>query len=262
MVRNAEHGMKFHLLRWKPFGAPVMRLIENMDNKEPISVVFSRLQSLLCSDVYQKNLAFWHKAWNGVKQPYTQMPDLSYLPSIPTLLKADHAVRVLDLGCGSGWLSIYLAREGFAVTGVDIADHALELAQMWAKNEDLSIKFDIADLADMKYEENAFDGIVANSIFEHLTYDLALGTMLTLQSILKPGGIFIGCFDKVGTGPGEYFKLEDGTQVYTDKGRSGMMLRCFSDDELKEFFSAWQIEKFETLESGSRFIVAKLPAAV
>ncbi len=178
------------------------------------------------------------------------------------MLQADAAVKVLDLGCGSGWLSIYLAREGFQVTGVDIADHALELAQMWAKNEDLSIKFDIADLADMKYEENAFDGIVANSIFEHLTYDLALGTMLTLQSILKPGGIFIGCFDKVGTGPGEYFKLEDGTQVYTDKGRSGMMLRCFSDDELKEFFNAWQIEQFETLESGSRFIVAKLPAAV
>lgn len=190
------------------------------------------------------------------------MPDLSYLPSIPALLKRSLAVNVLDLGCGSGWLSIYLAREGFQVTGVDIADHALELAQMWAENENLSIKFDIADLADMKYPENSFDAIVANSIFEHLTYDLALATMVTLQNILKPGGIFIGCFDKVGTGPGEYFKLEDGTQVYTDKGRLGMMLRCFTDDELKEFFSGWQIEQFETLESGSRFIVAKLPSAV
>lgn len=233
---------------------------EIMDKKEPISVVFSRLQSLLSSEVYQKNLTFWHKAWSGVKQPYTQMPDLSYLPSIPALLKEAKAEKILDLGCGSGWLSIYLAREGFQVTGVDIADHALELAQMWAKSEDLSIKFDVGDLADMKYTENAFDGIVANSIFEHLTYDLALSTMITLQSILKPGGKFIGCFDKVGTGPGEYFKLEDGTQVYTDKGRAGMMLRYFSDDELKEFFDGWEIEQFETLESGSRFVVAKLPA--
>jgi cyclopropane fatty-acyl-phospholipid synthase-like methyltransferase len=214
------------------------------------------LIELLSSEVYQHNLKFWEKAWSGVKAPYKQLPDLPYLERIPNLLEKNGARHVLDLGCGSGWLAIFLARYGFEVTGIDISPHAIDLAKNWATEEGFKITFDAYDIADIPYPPNSFDGVVANSIFEHFTFDMAKITIDRLKKILLPGGTFIGCFDRVGTGPGEYYELSDGTHVYTDKGRQGMMLRYFEDKELKELFADWQIEVLDTLESGSRFVCA------
>jgi len=218
----------------------------------------SSLAELLSSPVYKENLNFWERAWAPLKTPYTQMPDLAYLNEIPAYLKARHAKRILDLGCGSGWLSIFLAREKFAVTGVDVATQALNLAKLWAEQEQLEITFDVYDIAKMPYSEGSFDAIVANSIFEHFTLELATETMERLKTLLVPGGAFVGCFDKVGGGPGEYYELSDGTHIYTDKGRAGMLLRNFSSDELRSFFSDWTVDGFDQLESGSRFVRAHL----
>lgn len=211
----------------------------------------------LDEEVYEQNIQFWDRAWGGVKTPYTQMPDLPYINSIPTALQQANAKRVLDLGCGSGWLTIFLAREKFDVVGVDLAEHAIELGQQWAAQENLSAKFEVADITNLNYPEASFDAVVANSIFEHLTYELAEATLKKLKQLVRPGGLFFGCFDKVGGGPGEYYKLEDGTHVYTDKGRRGMLLRFFDDDELRELMSDWTITSMDTIESGSRIVWAK-----
>ena len=108
----------------------------------------AHLESWLKSDVYRENLSFWERAWSPVKVPYTQLPDLPYLSQIPDRLNLHGARRVLDLGCGSGWLSIYLARNGFNVTGIDVSEHAVKLAQAWADKEDLNAHFDAGDIAD------------------------------------------------------------------------------------------------------------------
>jgi SAM-dependent methyltransferase len=213
----------------------------------------------LWQGVWEENIAFWTKAWAPLKTPYKQMPDLPYLTSIAERLKGENAVTVLDLGCGSGWLSVYLAncQSELEISGIDLAPQAIKLAEQWASEDGLSIKFRVGDVAALPYEEGRFDAVVANSIFEHLTLELAQAALLEAKRVLKPGGVFFGCFDKVGTGPGEYYKLDDGTHVYTDKGRAGMLLRCFSDEELKELFAMWQIISFETIESGSRLIWAR-----
>jgi len=181
---------------------------------------------------------------------------LPYLEAIPDWLTKRRVHSVLDMGCGSGWLAIYLTRRGFNVTGLDIAEHAIQLARTWADQEDLEIEFDVGDIADMDYAMGSFDAVVANSIFEHLTWDLAEHALNRLKSILLPKGSFIGCFDKVGSGPGEYYELGDGSHIYTDKGRRGMLLRNFSDQELKQLFNGWTITRFEEFGSGTRFICA------
>jgi SAM-dependent methyltransferase len=236
---------------------PIQSIQMTSDNTATPAVT-GKIGDLLSSDTYKNNLEFWNRAWNGVKTPYTQMPDLPYLPSIPAWLLERKVERVLDLGCGSGWLSIFLARQGFKVTGIDVAEHALELGRQWADQENLDIKFDAGDIATMDYAPASFDAIVANSIFEHFTYDLAVETVAKLKKILTPRGGFIGCFDKVGTGPGDYFELEDGSHIYTDKARQGMLLRYFPDKELEKLFSDWTITKFEEFGTGSRFVCAHI----
>ena len=215
-----------------------------------------RLEELLNSDVYRDNLDFWERAWAPVKAAYTQLPDLPYLPTIPESLKKRSVKNVLDLGCGTGWLSVYLARQGFQVTGLDISVHAVKLAREWAAKEDLEIHFDVGDIADMPYPDGAFDAVVANSIFEHFPIDVAEITMKRLKHILVPGGTFIGCFDKVGGGPGEYFELADKTHVYTDKHRKGMMLRYYKNSELNQILSGYKVEAMDEMDTGTRFVVA------
>jgi SAM-dependent methyltransferase len=227
-------------------------------DKAKTSSANDKLDELVASPVYKENLQFWERAWAPLKTPYTQMPDLPYLKQIPEYLLQRRALRVLDLGCGSGWLSIYLARNGFAVTGLDVAEQALNLARMWAQQENLQIEFQTGDIADMHYQPGSMDAVVANSIFEHFTFELAESTMGQIKQLLTKSGAFVGCFDKVGGGPGEYYELSDGTHVYTDKGRKGMLLRCFSNEELRQFFSGWTIDVFEELPSGSRFVCAHL----
>ena len=213
-------------------------------------------ETIVSPKVYQENIDFWDRAWNGVRAPYTQMPDLEYLPKILESFGGAKPGPVLDLGCGSGWLSVFLAREGFDVVGVDLAAHAIELGKMWATQESLTIDFKVQDISQLSFPDKHFSAIIANSIFEHLTFDLALQTSQQLKRLMKDGGVFFGCFDMVGTGPGEYYKLDDGTHVYTDKGRKGMLLRCFSDDELKQLFAEWQIKELYSIASGTRILIA------
>lgn len=206
--------------------------------------------------VYQENIDFWEKAWAMVKTPYKQLPSLSYVSRIPLELKSRNVKTVLDLGCGSGWLSVYLAREGFTVTGVDVSQQAINLGKMWSDEENLAIDFVVEDLAQLTFADKKFDAVVANSIFEHFPLDKALLIAQKVYAMLKPGGTFIGCFDNVGGGPGEYYTLSDGTHVYTDKGRKGMLLRKFSDDELQSLCAQFATVTSDEVDSGSKFLIA------
>mgnify|MGYP000897697274 FL=1 len=226
--------------------------------KEPSAAknIFESKRALMDEQVYQENIEFWEKAWGMVARPYKQLPQLSYVPRIPDELKQRRVGSVLDLGCGSGWLSIYLAQHGFQVTGVDVSAQAINLGKIWAEEDNIDVNFDVMDIANLDYGEGVFDGVVANSIFEHFPMDLAMPMAESVRSMLKPGGIFLGCFDNVGGGPGEYYTLADGTHVYTDKGRKGMLLRRYSNEELEQLFGGFSSLLVEEVDAGSRFVIA------
>ncbi|MBV9123202.1 MAG: class I SAM-dependent methyltransferase, partial [Planctomycetes bacterium] len=54
--------------------------------------------------------------------------------------------RALELGCGTGTNSVYLAQQGFEVTGLDIAPQALERARSRARAAGVSVRFLEADV--------------------------------------------------------------------------------------------------------------------
>lgn len=68
--------------------------------------------------------------------------------------------RVLDVACGTGNLSIPIARMGLEVKGVDIAPNLLAQARVRAEEEDLTARFDEGDAEQLPYRDGSFDVVV------------------------------------------------------------------------------------------------------
>jgi SAM-dependent methyltransferase len=94
--------------------------------------------------------------------------------------------RLLDVGCGSGQLALMAAKDGLAVTGVDIASNSVERARARAQAEGLPARFEEADAEALPFEDASFD-VVASLIGAMFAPrpDLVAKELLR---VCKPGG--------------------------------------------------------------------------
>jgi SAM-dependent methyltransferase len=74
---------------------------------------------------------------------------------------------ILDLGCGPGWTSLLLARAGYQVLGVDIADRMIEIACERAALENSPARFTVADVESLDLEERGFDAALFFDSLHH-----------------------------------------------------------------------------------------------
>ncbi len=208
--------------------------------------------------IYKDNLNFWDTAWNRVTKIHKDPPKLPYIHEVCRKFKKFQVKKVLDLACGSGWLSVFLSKYHFDVTGLDISEAAIKLGNQWKEEDKIeNITFIQGDIFQMPFLEKSFDAIVFNSSLEHFRFDQAKIIFEKIHSTLNDKGFLFGCFDQVGTGKGEYFELSDHTHVYTDEMRKGMMLRNFTDEELKSLLSKFDILSLDKNTYGSRLIWAR-----
>ncbi|MDH4138804.1 MAG: class I SAM-dependent methyltransferase [Anaerolineae bacterium] len=85
---------------------------------------------------------------------------------IASLLKATGAERILDAGCGEGFVVSYLLQENhrLAITGLDCSLEALEMARQMVPG----VLFDVGDLREMPYSDDNFDLVMCLEVLEHL----------------------------------------------------------------------------------------------
>jgi len=101
-------------------------------------------------------------------------------------------MRVLELGCGSGFLTLAAARRGAFALGIDIADQAIEIARSYYDEHEGEFPgtaaFQVADLNQLALPEERFDVILAKGVLHHLPRaDLLIEQV---DRALKPGGLF------------------------------------------------------------------------
>ncbi|MGX1983154.1 methyltransferase family protein [Thermolongibacillus altinsuensis] len=99
---------------------------------------------------------------------------------------------LLDLGCGTGELSIRLAQKGFAVTGIDLSEHMLAVAQAKAEEIGLTIPFFQQDMRELN-GFSPFDHIVCfcDSLNYLQTEKDVFETFQRVYAHLKDGGLFL-----------------------------------------------------------------------
>src|SRR5438093_12431703 len=104
--------------------------------------------------------------------------------------------ELLDLACGAGREALLLARRGLAVTACDWSPRMIAEAQRRAREANLPIRFEVADLYDLRYPENEFDYLLLTNIAYSYVFPRRRRVRFLRQaySVLKPGGVFIVSF--------------------------------------------------------------------
>lgn len=101
-------------------------------------------------------------------------------------------VKILDLGCGPGAASWYLAREGFSVCGIDGSPTAIELAKRRFIKEKLSGEFKVGDIIKINYPNDSFSGVVDICSIQHNALKNIELILMEIYRVLKVGGSFFG----------------------------------------------------------------------
>lgn len=102
--------------------------------------------------------------------------------------------HVLDIGCGTGALTMKAALRGANVTGMDINPQMLDIARKHVKEMQLSeqirfIEAGVAELGNM--EPESFDAVVSGLCFSELSEDEQTFTLKHTNRILKEGGLLL-----------------------------------------------------------------------
>lgn len=106
---------------------------------------------------------------------------------LPLFKGYDRNAKLLDLGCGQGFMLKYLKSAGFTnLTGIDISEEQVTRAK---ENGFNAIQADAFSF--LQENENQFDIIVAIDIIEHFKKEELFELLKLIHKSLTPGGLFI-----------------------------------------------------------------------
>ncbi len=108
--------------------------------------------------------------------------------------------RALDLGCGDGVQALYMATQGWQVTGVDISATIIDVAKANARREQVDCEFVVGDVLALSLPRNSFDLVYDRGCFHHLGVASYEAYKRLVRNLLRDGGRF----QLVGHSPGRF----------------------------------------------------------
>ena len=94
---------------------------------------------------------------------------------------------VLDIGCGGGILAESMARKGARVTGIDLSDKALKVAELHSLESGVQLRYELISAEDLAVREAAtFDVVTCMEMLEHVPDPASI--VRACATLVKPGG--------------------------------------------------------------------------
>jgi 2-polyprenyl-6-hydroxyphenyl methylase/3-demethylubiquinone-9 3-methyltransferase len=148
-------------------------------------------KTLINNDIYDGLGERWYTAHDDPvallrKESATKIPWV--LAKIQSELKTETGSqpRLLDVGCGAGFLTNRLAKENFEVHGVDLSADSLRVARAYDSTK--SVKYITADAYKLPYPDNTFDVVTSMDFLEHVENPEAV--IKEISRVLKPRALF------------------------------------------------------------------------
>jgi 2-polyprenyl-3-methyl-5-hydroxy-6-metoxy-1,4-benzoquinol methylase len=177
---------------------PFMRFkkVEGIDYKRgaqeyPRKLAPSDRHHLLTKPFY--NLAHKHDRWAGDGPDADTHRHFCDFANLAVALALPPGARILDVGCGSGWLCEYFARFGYDVTGIDISADLIEMARdrlnrvpFGLDHENgLKFRFLVHDIEQAALAQT-FDAIICYDALHHFEDEHAV--LRNVSAMLENGG--------------------------------------------------------------------------
>jgi predicted deacylase/ubiquinone/menaquinone biosynthesis C-methylase UbiE len=98
-------------------------------------------------------------------------------------------LRILDVGCGTGFFTILLAQQGYEVTGIDLTPKMIENAKILAKEEGCACEFCCMDAEKLEFPDESFDVVISRNLT--WTVPDAMQAYGEWVRVLRKGGILL-----------------------------------------------------------------------
>lgn len=118
-------------------------------------------------------------------------------------------MKGVDVGCGEGRFTRFLASQGAEMHGIDINDKSLDKARAALDGE--NVTFQNARGEDMPFDDGALDLVVFSNSFHHIAHDKMAMALGEAARVLKPGGLL---YVMEPVAQGNYF---EGTRLINDE---------------------------------------------
>lgn len=152
-------------------------------------------------DFYDASSGLWEQVWgehmhhgyygiDGQQQKDRRQAQIDLIEELLAWGEVRHASQILDVGCGIGGSSLYLAEKFQAeVTGITLSPVQAKRARERAQQANIAATFQVADALDMPFPDGSFDLVWSLESGEHMP-----DKKLFLQEccrVLKPGGTLL-----------------------------------------------------------------------
>jgi len=132
-----------------------------------------------------KDRALWNKVYSEEERRVTSYPNRL----LADVVQGKTPGRALDIGMGQGRNSLFLARLGWDVTGVDISDKGIEIAKKEAEKANLKVNCVVADFATFDTGKDQWDlvagiymgGLILNQA-KRIAEGLKRGALLVVEN--------------------------------------------------------------------------------
>jgi ubiquinone/menaquinone biosynthesis C-methylase UbiE len=116
------------------------------------------------------------------------MREEKFKQKLSTLANIQPGMRVLDLGCGTGTLTILLKKSypNASITGIDGDPDVLKIAR--EKSQAVNIQWDEGLAFSLPYPDAPFDRVVTSLVIHHLVTEDKRRAFQEIYRVLKPGG--------------------------------------------------------------------------
>mgnify|MGYP001209315672 CR=1 FL=1 len=182
----------------------------------------------------------WEHEWDKIykEQGEVQSEILPTVRVAKDIFKKCGCKRIMDLGCGTGRHTIYLAQNGFWVLAVDISETGIEVTRSKAEKLGLTnVEFAQFDMRNLTVEDNLLDAILCVWTTRHGTLEDARKNVKEMHRILKPGGVLV--VDYVSTEDENYGKgieIEKNTFVNNVEGEENIPHHYSTTEEIEELY--------------------------
>jgi len=167
---------------------------------------------------YSQKEFYW-----GIKPHKLVIESIKYLPP---------STKVLDLGCGEGKNSFYLAKKGFDVSSIDISEVGIKKLQDFAKKEKLKIKAEVCGANSFLDVCEEFDAIFCMNVLQFIDQKNIVSIINKINSKTKSKGLNVVASFVAET--------EKQKQIVMSRGRY-----LFDEGELKKIYKDWKILFYE-----------------